>query len=78
MKINEKIIKLRMAYNLTQGEFSKLLDTNQTTFSSWEIGRFMPRYRTLMKLMELGKKYDIEFSLDDILKHRKIKNKTEC
>jgi transcriptional regulator with XRE-family HTH domain len=82
MKIYEKIRLLRFKTGMIQKEIAEILGTKQTTFASWEIGRSIPAYKALKSLIELGKKYDIEFTFDDILSEKLDrrdfkKNKTE-
>jgi transcriptional regulator with XRE-family HTH domain len=83
MKIYEKIRLLRFKTGMIQKEIAEILGTKQTTFASWETGRSIPDYKALKSLIELGKKYDIEFTFDDILSEKLDrrdfkKNKTEC
>lgn len=82
MKIYEKIRLLRFKSDMKQKEIAEILGTKQATFSSWELGRAIPVYKSLKPLIELGKKYDIEFTFDDILSEKIDrqnfkKNKTE-
>ena len=65
--LSQKIIKIREKAGLNQTEFSKLLDIPQSSISSFENGTSIPHYNTLKKLINISKKYDIKFLLEDML-----------
>ena len=64
--INEKILKLRIALELSQKDFCKILGVNQSSASDWENGTRIPPYKIIRQLSELGKEHNIEFTLEDI------------
>jgi len=77
-KLSDKIIKIRKLANLNQTELANLLGVSQGNVSHFEINNVRPHYDTIKKLMYLGKKYGIEFTLEDIINARtKEQNKDQ-
>lgn len=72
----EKITKLRLAANLSQKKLSELLNASQTCISSWENGVRIPHNEAIKKLIEIGKGYNIEFTIDDIIRSSSRKKRT--
>jgi len=75
--IAEKILKLRMALQLSQKDFANLLNVRQSTASSWENGIIIPHMHILEKLAQIGEEHNIVFTIEDLFKfERKERNKS--
>lgn len=66
--LGEKIFKLRVAGKIHQSELCKLLDVSQSRLSYWENGVGVPPSEAMRKLIKLGEKYNIVFTIDDVLR----------
>ena len=56
MKFKDIIIELRKQKNLSQSQLAKDLELNQTTISTWELGKKLPDYNSLV---QLAKYFDV-------------------
>jgi predicted transcriptional regulator len=66
MSTAETIKKLRRTLCITQKEMSEEIGVTISTISCYEVGRRLPSYPTVRKIIALAKKYNINISLDDI------------
>lgn len=53
MKLNEKIVRLREQYNLTQANFAELINVSRFTVLRWERGRSRPRERHVQRICKV-------------------------
>lgn len=73
--LRDKIVLIRREARLTQKEFGRKIGVHQSQISMWELGVFAPSNIALKKIIEIGKKYSIEITIDDILSTRENQNK---
>lgn len=52
MKIAEKILRLRMEYDLTQEELGKIVGASNKTISTWEKGEKTPRLKYIQRICD--------------------------
>jgi len=72
-KQNKTIIqKIRETLELTQAEFGKLISRGQGSISFYERRTDVPSSSTLLLLEKLIKKYNLPYSLHDIVKDYSI------
>jgi transcriptional regulator with XRE-family HTH domain len=69
--LGEKITRIRILEDKTQLEMSEFLDVAQSSYSSWERLNVIPPFEAMKKLIELGKKHNIIFTVEDLLKNMK-------
>ena len=53
MTLSEKILKLRTARNLSQGDLAEALDVSRQSVSKWETGQSVPDLDKIIKLADL-------------------------
>ena len=53
MNLSEKILKLRTARNMSQGDLAEALDVSRQSVSKWETGQSMPDLDKIIKLADL-------------------------
>ena len=53
MTLSEKILKLRTARNLSQGDLAEALDVSRQSVSKWETGQSVPDLDKIIKLSDL-------------------------
>ncbi len=66
MSVAENIRKLRKKLCLNGREFAKELGIGASSISNYEMGRRIPSYPTIRKMINLAKKYKVTIGLDDI------------
>ena len=65
--LSEKIIALRLKAGASQEKFGKMLGISQTCVSKFESNLARPRNTTMKKLVKIGAKYGVEFTIEDML-----------
>lgn len=68
LSVGEKIARIRILEDKTQLEMGDLLNVCQSAYSTWEKRSVIPPVEAMKKIIELGKKYNIEFTVEDILR----------
>ena len=63
MNLSEKILKLRTARNMSQGDLAEALDVSRQSVSKWETGQSMPDLDKIIKLADL-----FEISVDELVR----------
>ena len=53
MTLSEKILELRTAQNLSQGELAEKLDVSRQSVSKWETNQSVPELDKIVKLADL-------------------------
>jgi transcriptional regulator with XRE-family HTH domain len=66
-----KLTMLRIARNLKQEKLAMYIGKSRSTLSSYENGKIIPPYKTILKLKEL-----LDYYEDDLLKEVDYKDKT--
>ena len=67
MTLGEKIYKLRIERNLSQGELSEMLEVSRQSVSKWENGAATPDLDKIIKLSEIFK-----ITIDELVKNEEI------
>jgi transcriptional regulator with XRE-family HTH domain len=65
-----KLTMLRIARNLKQEKLAMYIGKSRSTLSSYENGKIIPPYKTILKLKEL-----LDYYEDDLLKEVDYKDK---
>lgn len=71
----EKILLIRERSSFTQEQLATLINTSVARVSIYELGEGRPRNDAMRKLMEIGKKFDVEFDIYDMLSAQDFKEK---
>lgn len=67
MDIREAITNIRLAYKVSNIEFSRMLDVSSSTVYNYLAGIRSPRADVIRKLDELAKLIKVEFNAKDYL-----------
>ena len=72
-KFIEKMLKIRESADITQTELAKIIGSSQHLISVWERGIGFPNNANLQKIVKIGKRFGVEFDLDDLIGRRRGK-----
>jgi transcriptional regulator with XRE-family HTH domain len=67
----EKMLKIRKAAGITQTELAKMIGSSQHLISGWERGAGFPNNANLQKIIKIGKRFGVEFVLEDLVGRRR-------
>jgi DNA-binding XRE family transcriptional regulator len=74
--LGSKIARIRILADMTQVELAKVLGVTQISLSNWETNRTTPSWEAMEKLIDLGKKHKVLFTIEDIFSNKKSKKQT--
>ena len=74
-QLSKKIKLLRSKMGLSQADMAKIAGVAKNRIWSWETGDGAPSSSRMKALIKLGKKHDIEFTMDDVLEIGRGDNK---
>jgi len=71
----QKIFLIRERSSFTQHQLAILIGTSVGRISAYELGEGRPKNDSMRKLIDIGKKFDVEFDIYDMLSAQDFKEK---